>query len=324
MSLNFNFSFQEPTLSNKPTPDTVYDIMIVGGGPSGLNAALYGARKGRKVALIAKRAGGQLLNTSQVDNYLGHWELSGEELSEKFRSHVDQLEVPILEDAEVRNITKSSELFTVELSDKTMYQARTVITTLGSNPRKLGVKGEVEFASRGVAYCAICDAPLYKGKNVLIAGGGNSAVEAAIDVAMVANKVTLVHRSQLRADQILIDKLMSNPKITVHVETQILEIVGEQAMTGVKVLDKKTNQERIIEGDGLFIEIGNIPNTDLIKHLVSLNDKNEVIVDEKGQTDCPGLFASGDMTTTPYKQIIIAAADGAKAALAANEYLTTH
>jgi len=324
MSLNFNFSFQEPTQTNKPTPDTVYDIMIVGGGPSGLNAALYGARKGRKVALIAKRAGGQLLNTSQVDNYLGHWELSGEELSEKFRSHVDQLEVPILEDAEVRNITKSSELFTVELSDKTMYQARTVITTLGSNPRKLGVKGEVEFASRGVAYCAICDAPLYKGKNVLIAGGGNSAVEAAIDVAMVANKVTLVHRSQLRADQILIDKLMSNPKITVHVETQILEIVGEQAMTGVKVLDKKTNQERIIEGDGLFIEIGNIPNTDLIKHLVSLNDKNEVIVDEKGQTDCPGLFASGDMTTTPYKQIIIAAADGAKAALAANEYLTTH
>lgn len=324
MSLNFNFSFQEPNQKNKPSPDIIYDILVIGGGPSGLNAALYGARKGRKVALIAKRAGGQLLNTSQVDNYLGHWELSGEELSEKFRNHVDQLEVPILEDAEVKNITKSNGRFTVELNDRSVYQALTVITTLGSNPRKLGVKGEFDFASRGVAYCAICDAPLYKGKDVLIAGGGNSAVEAAIDVAMVANKVTLVHRSQLRADKILIDKLMSNPKITVHVETQILEIVGDQAMTGVRVLDKKTNQERVIEGDGLFIEIGNIPNTDLIKHLVSLNDKNEVIVDEKGQTDCPGLFASGDMTVSPYKQIIIAAADGAKAALAANEYLTTH
>lgn len=324
MSLNFNFSFQEPNQKNKPSPDIIYDILVIGGGPSGLNAALYGARKGRKVALIAKRAGGQLLNTSQVDNYLGHWELSGEELSEKFRDHVDQLEVPILEDAEVKNITKSNGRFTVELNDGSAYQALTLITTLGSNPRKLGVKGEFEFASRGVAYCAICDAPLYKGKDVLIAGGGNSAVEAAIDVAMVANKVTLVHRSQLRADKILIDKLMSNPKITVHVETQILEIVGDKAMTGVRVLDKKTNQERVIEGDGLFIEIGNIPNTDLIKHLVSLNDKNEVIVDEKGQTDCPGLFASGDMTVSPYKQIIIAAADGAKAALAANEYLTTH
>jgi len=324
MNLNLGFNLKETKQNIQPTSDIAYDILILGGGPSGYNAALYGARKGRKVALIAKKAGGQLLNTSSVENYLGIEPLSGEELALKFRDHLLELDVPILEDAEVKHLAQNTEGFEVTLSDGTKYKAKTVIASLGSSPRKLNVKGETEYANRGIAYCAICDAPLYKGKNVLLAGGGNSAVEAAIDVAMVANTVTLIHRSQLRADQILIDRMKSNPKIKIHLETQILEAIGEESLNGVRVYDKSAQKENIIKGDGLFIEIGNIPNTELIKNLVELNDRNEAIVDEKGQTSCPGLFASGDMTQNPYKQIIIAAADGAKAALAANEYLNTH
>jgi len=324
MDLNFGFNIKETKQSPRPNPNERYEMLIIGGGPAGYNAALYGARKGRKVALIAKKAGGQLLNTSLVENYLGLSELSGEALAEKFRNHVSELDVPILEDAEVISIDKKDEYFEVTLSDKTIYRSKTLIATLGSTPRKLNVKGEIEYSNRGVAYCAICDAPLYKGKDVLIAGGGNSAVEAAIDVAMVAKSVTLIHRSQLRADKVLIDRMLSNPKINVYLETQILEIVGDNALRGVRVLDKTTQREKTIYGDGLFIEIGNIPNTSLIQHLVDLNDRNEVITDEVGKTSCAGLYASGDMIESPYKQIIIAAAEGAKAALAANEYLNTH
>lgn len=324
MTMNFGFSLNETKSKHKPRPNHLYDILILGGGPAGMNAALYAARKGRSVALIAKRAGGQLLNTNSVENFIGHLSLSGEELTEKFMVHLDEVEVPILEDAQAVSIEKTDEGFKVVLSDHSSYLGRTLITTLGSSSRKLGIAGESEYANRGVAYCAICDAPLYKGKDVLLAGGGNSAVEAALDVAMVARSVTLIHRSQLRADQILIDRMKANPKITVFLETQILEIVGKEAMTGVNVLDKTTQTQRFIQGDGLFIEIGNDPNTDLVKDLVRLNDRREVIIDVRGQTSCPGLFASGDMTDSPYKQIIIAAGEGAKAALAANEYLNTH
>jgi len=324
MELNFGISLKEILTTTKPSTSKLYDMLIIGGGPAGYNAALYGARKGREVAMIAKKSGGQLLNTNSVENYLGIEGLSGEDLADRFRHHIAELDVPILEDAEVTKIEKKEDLFTITLSDGSMYMSKTLITTLGSTSRKLEIKGEKEFSNRGVAYCAICDAPLYKGKDVLLAGGGNSAVEAAIDVAMVAKSVTLIHRSQLRADHVLIDRMLSNSKIKINLETQILEIVGDHALTGVRVLDKQTQKEKIIEGDGLFIEIGNIPNTSLIRHLVTLNERSEVIVDEKGQTDCPGLFASGDMTQSPYKQIIIAAAEGAKAALAANEYLNIH
>jgi NADH-dependent peroxiredoxin subunit F len=322
--MNLGFSLKESKINLKPSQDLTYDILVIGGGPAGLNAALYGARKGRSVALITKRIGGQLLNTNSVENYLGFEELTGEELADKFKSHCEVYDIPILEEAEVILIEKSDHGFTVTLSDQSQYRGKTLIASLGSSSRKLNIPGEKEYANRGVAYCAICDAPLYKGKQVLLAGGGNSAVEAAIDVSMVAASVTLIHRSQLRADQVLIDRMMKNPKISVLLETQILEVVGNEALTGVRVLDKKSNQERIITGDGLFIEIGNDSNSSLLKPLVNLNDRQEVLVDEKGHSSCPGLFACGDMTNHPYKQIIMAAADGATAALAANEYLNTH
>jgi len=324
MTLNFGFSLTETKTRPTPKPNHLYDILILGGGPAGLNASLYAARKGRTVALITQRIGGQLLNTKLIENVIGHQVLSGEDLTEKYLAHVDELNVPILEEAQAVSIDRTEKGFRVTLKDSSVYLGKTLITSLGSTPRKLAVVGETEYANRGVAYCAICDAPLYKGKDVLLAGGGNSAVQAAMDVAMVAKSVTLIHRSQLRADAILIERMKANPKITVHLETQILEVLGQAALTGVRVLDKASKTQRIIPGDGLFIEIGHEPNTDLIKDLARLDDHRAVIVDVKGQTSCSGLYACGDMTDTPYKQIIIAAADGAKAALAASDYLNTH
>jgi NADH-dependent peroxiredoxin subunit F len=321
MSFNFNFNLNETKKAIKLTNEDVIDLLVIGGGPAGLNAALYAKRKGLTTGIIAKRIGGQLLNTSSVDNYLGISQVSGEELSEKYLSHLKELDVGILEEVEVENIHKSDRLFEVLLKDGTVFTSKTLLIATGSSPRKLQVRGEEEYSNRGVAYCAICDAPLFKGKNVIIAGGGNSAVEAAIDVAKFASHVTLVHRSELRADQILIDHMNHQANITIHLQTQILEIIGDDKMTGVKVLDKQTLLERVIDADGIFIEIGNLPSNHLIKDLVSLNERGEVIVDEKNMTSLPGLFAAGDVTQMPYKQIVIAVADGAKAALAANEYM---
>lgn len=321
MSFNFNFNINETKKAVKLVNDKVYDLLVIGGGPAGLNAALYAKRKGLTTGIITQRIGGQLLNTSSVDNYLGISQVSGEELSEKYLSHLKELDVGILDEAEVIKIEKIAKLFNTTLKDGTLYQSKTLLLATGSAPRKLEVPGEVEFSNRGVAYCAICDAPLFKDKNVIIAGGGNSAVEAAIDVAKFATEVTLVHRSQLRADQILIDHMMSQSNINVFLQTQILEIVGDDKMTGVKVINKETSQERVIDADGIFIEIGNLPSNYLVKELVTLNQQGEVVVDEKNMTSLPGLYAAGDVTQMPYKQIVIAVADGAKAALAANEYI---
>lgn len=321
MSFNFNFNINETKKAVRLNNEEVIDFLVIGGGPAGLNAALYAKRKGLTTGIITKRIGGQLLNTSTVDNYLGITQVSGEQLSEKYLSHLNELEVGIAQDVEVEKIFKKDKLFNIILTDKTVYQSKTLLLATGSAPRKLQVKGESEYSNRGVAYCAICDAPLFKGKDVIIAGGGNSAVEAAIDVAKFAKSVTLVHRSQLRADQISVDHMMNQSNIKVYLETQIIEIVGNDKMTGVKVLDKENMQERVIDADGIFIEIGNLPSNALVKDLVTLNDKGEVIVDEKNMTSLPGLYAAGDVTQMPYKQIVIAVADGAKAALAANEYI---
>ena len=321
MSFNFNIGNL-----NKPKVDLdqIFDFVSIGGGPASYNASLYAKRKGLNVLIIAKKPGGQLLNTSSVDNYLGFKELSGEALYEQFHEHVKTLDIAEINDQNVIHIDKNKDVFYLSLEDGSVVKSKTILIATGSNPRKLGVKGEVEFSNAGVAYCAICDAPLFKGKDVIIAGGGNSAVEAAIDVAKIAKHVTLVHRSQLRADKILVDKMNEQANIKVYLESQILEIEGDTKMRSIRVLDKQSNTEFRLEADGIFIEIGNIPNSDLVKNLVELNDRNEIIVNHKQETSLEGCYSAGDVTNTPYKQIIIATAEGAKAALAANEYINTH
>lgn len=321
MSFNFNIGNL-----NKPKVDLdqIFDFVSIGGGPASYNASLYAKRKGLNVLIIVKKPGGQLLNTSSVDNYLGFKELSGEALYEQFHEHVKTLDIAEINDQNVIHIDKNKDVFYLSLEDGSVVKSKTILIATGSNPRKLGVKGEVEFSNAGVAYCAICDAPLFKGKDVIIAGGGNSAVEAAIDVAKIARHVTLVHRSQLRADKILVDKMNEQANIKVYLESQILEIEGDTKMRSIRVLDKQSNTEFRLEADGIFIEIGNIPNSDLVKNLVELNDRNEIIVNHKQETSLEGCYSAGDVTNTPYKQIIIATAEGAKAALAANEYINTH
>lgn len=317
LDFNLNTTFFKPKLDES----NLFDHLVIGGGPAGYNAALYAFRKGLNTAIIAQRFGGQLLNTSSVDNYLGLNDVSGEALSDAFINHLKRYDIPMYEGISVTSIEKKNHLFYVKTHDNHTLRAKTIMLSSGSLPRKLEIPGEQEFSDKGVAYCAICDAPLFKNKKVIIAGGGNSAVEAALDVAKWANHVIVVHRSEFRADHILVNQMMNHAHIDVYKQTQILEVLGTTRMNAIRVVDKLTNQQRIIEADGLFVEIGNIPNSDLVKHLVELSPTQHVIVDTHQHTSLPGLFAAGDICESPYKQIVIAVAQGATAALAASEYI---
>lgn len=320
MELKLNMDFGVAKKAQKFDKEKVYDLIVVGLGPAGLNSALYAKRKGLEVGIIGKKSGGQVIDTTSVENYLGFEFKTGEDLVAEFNKHVDTLKIPTLRDAEVSKITRD-ELFHIFLTDGESIKTKTVILATGSKPRKLGAKGEDNFLGKGVAYCAICDGPLFEGLDVVVAGGGNSAVEAAIDLAKIANSVTIVHRSKFRADQIVIDKLMTFENVTVHLETEILEVKGEGLMSGIVVKDKATDTERFIEANGLFVEIGYLPNSGFVSDFVALNDRGEIKVNALNETSVPGVFAAGDVTDVPYKQIVISAGEGAKAALTANDYI---
>ncbi len=317
----FNFNIEKKVESNEFARDKLWDLIIIGGGPAGLNAGLYAKRKGLEVLIIANEIGGQLHNTTAVDNYLGFKLITGKALSDQFYNHLENLEVQFLTGKSVKKVEKFDYDFSLTLSDGKILTSKTILVSTGGSSRKLEVKGENKYANKGVSYCTICDAPFFKDKHVIIAGGGNSAAEAVLDLVPWAKKITVVHRSNWRADQILLDKLNKVDNLTIYLNTQILEILGAEQMTGVKVLDKTDNSIKNIEADGLFIEIGTVPNSNLIKDLVKTNERLEVIVDEMQMTSLEGLFAAGDITAQPYKQIIISAAEGAKAALAVNQYL---
>lgn len=297
------------------------DVAIIGAGPAGLSAAIYSQRKGLKTIVIGNNAGGQINDTATVENYPGFSSISGESLSHKFYDHAQSLNIPIRKGHQVVEITdhKTSKMIKIDTGET--IKAKALIVATGSTHRKLGVKGEDRLAGKGVAYCAICDGPLFHDRDVIVAGGGNAAVEAAIDLSKIARKVSLVHRSKFRADQILIDRMNQLENIETHLETQITEIIGDNKVTGVRVKSKHTNIEEIISADGVFVEVGYTPNTSLVKNLVEMNSHGEILTDGKMQTSITGIFAAGDVVFGPYKQIIIAAGDGAKAALSANEYI---
>lgn len=322
--MDFNISLEKTSRKQeKVETNIIYDVLIIGGGPAGLNAALYLKRKGANIGIIAKDMGGQIIDTSYVDNYLGFEHLSGIELAEKFKAHVKGLNIPINEFSIVEyiSLSKDQSIKEVILSDGSCYKAKSIIIATGSKPRRLNIPGENEFAGKGVAYCAICDGPFFEDEDIIVAGGGNSAVEAAIDLAKIANKVILVHRSNFRSDKILIDQLEKLENVDIKLNSQIQEIFGGKTMKGINILDKSNNTEYSISASGIFVEIGYLPNSEPFKDLLNLNDRREIIVDKYGQTNIDGIFAAGDITDVPYKQIIISAADGAKCALSANEYL---
>ncbi|MCK9288880.1 MAG: FAD-dependent oxidoreductase [Acholeplasmataceae bacterium] len=316
----FDFKIDKSFQEKETIIKELYDVVIIGGGPGAINAALYAARNDLATLMVVKEDGGQLLNTKIIDNYLGFYNISGEDLNNKFKTHLSNFNVDILLNVSVTKLTKEKELFIANLSNEKQITSKTVILATGGNPRKLGVKGEKEFAGRGVSYCVICDGAFYRDRNVVVVGGGNSALEAALDLAKYVKSVHIVQiMDHFTGDKILVDKVKESNNITYELSSEIKEIIGKDNVEKVVVSNKEGLKE--LEVEGVFIEIGIIPNSELVKGLVPLNKFNEVITNFKQETSLAGLYAIGDVTDFIYKQVITAASQGAVAALSANKYL---
>jgi alkyl hydroperoxide reductase subunit F len=307
----------------------VFDVLIVGGGPAGAAAAVYAARKGIKTGIVAERLGGQTLDTLGIENFISVLETEGPKFAAALEAHARAYDVDIMGGQRVEAIVPAAYpggITTVRLGNGAELRARTVVLSTGARWRKINVPGETEYANKGVAYCPHCDGPLFKGKKVAVIGGGNSGVEAAIDLAGVVAHVTLVEfADQLKADAVLVRKLASLPNVTIHTNAQTTEIAGDgQKVTALVFKDRKTGAEHRVDLAGVFVQIGLVPNTEWLKGAVTLSKYGEIEVDARGATNLPGVFAAGDATTTPFKQIIIAAGEGARAALSAFDFLIRH
>ncbi|MFA4877637.1 MAG: FAD-dependent oxidoreductase [Methanoregula sp.] len=314
--------FDAPRLNElfgETVADEIFDVVIVGAGPAGLTAGMYCARKMLSTRIISENIGGQALESWAIENYMGYRMVTGEELMKKFEEQVRTLNIRLDLDR-VTAITKEENLFVITTISDAIIRAKSVILTQGNRPRKLGVANEEKYLGRGLSICSTCDGPLYKGKRVAIVGGGNSALQTAIEMSEIASSVSLIVRSTIRADPIYIERLNQKKNITIHPGTHISALQGDKFLSGI-TLENENGQEQTVSLDGVFIEIGWLPNTDIVEGLVSLNEKKEIIVDINGNTSVPGVFAAGDVTNVKSKQIIIAAGDGAKAALEAYEYL---
>lgn len=300
-----------------------YDVIIIGGGPAGMNAAMYAARKELRAAVITTDFGGQILLTSEIENYLGFPSISGFELSDKMEAHVRQYPVDF-ETAQVERLERLEDgSFAAHLDDGQEYRGKACIVTAGKRSRTLDIPGEASFTGRGVSYCATCDGPFYRNKTVAVVGGGDSAVQAAIELAAICPKVYLVVRSRIRAQEILIKRMKEHENIEVLLGYAPEAIEGAKKVESVLVKNRESGEERTLAVDGCFVEAGGIPNSGFLPAETALNRAGEIVTDKSGRTNVPGLFAAGDVTDNPYKQVIIAAGEGAAAALAAHEYLLT-
>ena len=299
-----------------------YDVLVVGGGPAGAAAAIYAARKGIRTGIAAERLGGQLLDTVGIENFISVKETQGHKLASGLEQHVTTYDVDVMNLQRAEALVPG-EMLEVKLVGGASLKARSVIIATGARWREINVPGEREYRNRGVAYCPHCDGPLFKGKPVAVIGGGNSGVEAAIDLAGLVSHVTLIEFDpQLRADAVLTRKLMSLPNVTVITNAQTTEVIGDGTrVVGLKYKDRPSGEARHVELAGVFVQIGLIPNTDWLKGTVKLSPRGEVEVDARGQTSVPGVFAAGDCTVVPYKQIVIAVGEGAKASLSAFDHL---
>ncbi|MDR2874499.1 MAG: alkyl hydroperoxide reductase subunit F [Methylobacillus sp.] len=308
--------------ADKLSHKEMFDVLIVGGGPAGAAAAVYTARKGNRVGIVAERFGGQVMDTLAIENFISIKETEGPKLVAALEEHVKSYEVDIM------NLQRAEQLILgdvmqIRLANGAVLKSKAVILATGARWREMNVPGEKEYRGKGVAYCPHCDGPLFKGKRVAVIGGGNSGVEAAIDLAGIVEHVTLLEfADQLKADAVLRKKLDSLPNVTVIVNAQTTAVTGDgQKADGLDYTDRASGQQQHIEVAGVFVQIGLVPNTDWLKGTINLSKYGEIEVDARGMTSIPGIFAAGDVTTTPYKQIIIAMGDGAKAALGAFDYM---
>ena len=302
-----------------------FDVLVVGGGPAGSAAAIYAARKGIRTGVAAERFGGQVLDTMAIENFISVQHTEGPKLASALEAHVREYEVDIM------NLQRATELVPagadglveVKLENGASLKSRTVILSTGARWRQMNVPGEDAYRNKGVAYCPHCDGPLFKGKRVAVIGGGNSGVEAAIDLAGIVSHVTVFEfDSKLRADQVLQAKLNSLPNVTVVLNAQTTEVLGDgQKVTGLAYTDRVGGDSHRVELEGIFVQIGLLPNTEWLRGTVELSGRGEIVIDERGQTSVPGVFAAGDCTTVPYKQIIIAMGAGSTAALSAFDHL---
>nr|WP_291576269.1 alkyl hydroperoxide reductase subunit F [Clostridium sp. UBA4548] len=304
-------------LSNKEP----YDVLIIGGGPAGASAAIYSARKGIRTGLVAERFGGQVMDTLGIENFISMKYTEGPKLVASLEEHVNQYNVDVMKLQRAKRLTKK-DYIEVELESGAILKGKTVIISTGARWRKVGVPGEEEFITKGVAYCPHCDGPLFAGKDVAVIGGGNSGIEAAIDLAGIVRHVTVLEfMPELKADAVLQKRLYSLPNVTVIKNAQIKEITGTDKVNGISYINRDNGEIHHIELQGVFVQIGLVPNTDWLGEEVNRSRFGEIIVDKYGATSVPGVFAAGDCTDSAYKQIIISMGSGATAALGAFDYL---
>jgi NADH-dependent peroxiredoxin subunit F len=299
----------------------MYELIILGGGPAGMTAAVYAARKQLNALLLSKDTGGQVNWTMGVENYMGYQFIEGAELMEKFEEQVGQFPLETEIGPEANQVRKIDDGFEVETSDGTKYQTKALIVATGKRPRQLNVAGEEKLKGRGVTYCSICDGPMFTGKRVAVIGGGNSALEAVDDMTKIAEHIDLISVTPLTGDQVLIDKVTSLPNLSVYLEHEVVEIEGDTFVESLTIRDMKSKETKKLPLAGIFVEIGLLPNSNAVKDLVHLNKVGEIEITCSSETSVPGLYAAGDVTNVPEKQIVIAAGEGAKAALQAHRYL---
>nr|WP_072382184.1 alkyl hydroperoxide reductase subunit F [Novosphingobium sp. NDB2Meth1] len=305
-----------------------FDVLVVGGGPAGAAAAIYAARKGIRTGVVTERFGGQVLDTMGIENFISVQHTEGPRLVAQLESHVKDYDVDVmnLQKAVALRPANGDGLATIELESGASLRAKTVILSTGARWRQIGVPGEEEYRNKGVAYCPHCDGPLYKGKRTAVIGGGNSGVEAAIDLAGIVAHVTLIeYDSELRADAVLQTKLRSLPNVTVITSARTTEVTGDgEKVTGLVYRDRTTDVEHRVDLEGVFVQIGLVPNTEWLQGALAMTNYGEIEIDSHLATSLPGVFAAGDVTTVPYKQIVIAMGEGSKAALSAFDYLIRH
>lgn len=298
-----------------------YDVLVVGGGPAGASAAIYAARKGIRTGIVAERFGGQVNDTLGIENLIGVKYTEGPKLAANLEEHAKEYNIDIMLSQRAKGLQKK-ELIEVELENGAVLKSKTVIVSTGARWRNMNVPGEADFKNKGVAYCPHCDGPLFAGKRVAVVGGGNSGVEAAIDLAGVASHVTVLEfMPELKADSVLQDRLNSLPNTTVIKNAQVKEVTGDSKVNGVTYIERESGEEKHLELEGVFVQIGLVPNTEWLEGTLERTRMGEIIVDNRGATTIPGVFAAGDCTNSAYKQIIISMGSGATAALGAFDYL---
>ena len=297
-----------------------FDVLVVGGGPSGASAAIYAARKGIRTGIVAERFGGQIMDTLGIENFIGTKYTEGPKLAASLEEHVNEYDIDVMNLQRAKRLEKK-DLIEIELENGAVLKSKTVILSTGARWRNVGVPGEAEFKNKGVAYCPHCDGPLFAGKDVAVIGGGNSGIEAAIDLAGIVNHVTVLEfLPELKADSVLQDRLYSLPNVTVIKNAQTKEITGTDKVNGISYIDRETEETHHVELQGVFVQIGLVPNTDWLGETIE-RVRGEIVVDSRGATNIPGVFAAGDCTNSPYKQIIISMGSGATASLSAFDHL---